>query len=402
MTIVGYDDRIEFDLNGNGIYGEASADERGAWIVMNSWGADWQNGGAVYVPYAYAGPTFTNGRFSGDWWTPEVYTVRKNYRPLRTIKIKMDYSHRSELYMMAGVAKNLNATEPEYTQAFDHFKYAGDGNYGNTDPAPAIPMQGRWVDGKLHNEPMEFGYDLTDLSDNLDPNEPMKYFYIIETKNSAIGYGHIYNASILDYEQDAKGLEFPFAVGKDGVTVENQGNRTIISVIVPGRGLKAPQNVVIDKGQLVWSAPVTTAYTLTGYKVYKDNEVIATLDAKATSYTLPEGAEGAYALQAIYGKKSLAKSALPCPVQTPQSPAYDSPTQDLPFPVCSLTNTTRLPLNIGFDPCHSPIGTKAQVLVGANLCSMPMPTEHLPQVGDSTTASMPGTPWLLTSGNTWL
>lgn len=313
MTIVGYDDRIEFDLNGNGIYGEASADERGAWIVMNSWGADWQNGGAVYVPYAYAGPTFTNGRFSGDWWTPEVYTVRKNYRPLRTIKIKMDYSHRSELYMMAGVAKNLNATEPEYTQAFDHFKYAGDGNYGNTDPAPAIPMQGRWVDGKLHNEPMEFGYDLTDLSDNLDPNEPMKYFYIIETKNSAIGYGHIYNASILDYEQDAKGLEFPFAVGKDGVTVENQGNRTIISVIVPGRGLKAPQNVVIDKGQLVWSAPVTTAYTLTGYKVYKDNEVIATLDAKATSYTLPEGAEGAYALQAIYGKKVSGKISVTVP-----------------------------------------------------------------------------------------
>lgn len=77
MTIVGYDDRIEFDLNGNGICGEASADERGAWIVMNSWGADWQNEGAVYVPYAYAGPTFTNGRFSGDWWTPEVYNVRK-------------------------------------------------------------------------------------------------------------------------------------------------------------------------------------------------------------------------------------------------------------------------------------------------------------------------------------
>lgn len=303
MTIVGYDDRIEFDLNGNGICGEASADERGAWIVMNSWGADWQNDGAVYVPYAYAGPTFTNGRFSGDWWTPEVYNVRKNYRPLRTIKIKMDYSHRSELYLMAGVSQDINATSPQYTQAFDHFKYAGDGNYGNTDPAPAVPMQGRWVDGKLHNEPMEFGYDLTDLSDNLDPNESMKYFFIIETKKSAIGNGHIYNASILDYEQDAEGLEFPFAIGKDGVTVENQGNRTIISVVVPGRGVKSPSNVTIDNGKLVWSAPVATVYTLTGYKVYKGTEEIATLDAKATSYALPEDAKGTYAVQAIYGKK---------------------------------------------------------------------------------------------------
>ena len=45
MTIVGYDDRIEFDLNGNGIYGEASADERGAWIMVNSWSDTWANQG---------------------------------------------------------------------------------------------------------------------------------------------------------------------------------------------------------------------------------------------------------------------------------------------------------------------------------------------------------------------
>uniref|UniRef100_UPI004038EB55 C1 family peptidase n=1 Tax=Prevotellamassilia timonensis TaxID=1852370 RepID=UPI004038EB55 len=100
LTIVGYDDRIEFDINGNGIYGEEAADERGAWILVNSWGNEWQNGGFVYCPYAYGGSHFNkDGSFSNHWWYPEIYKVRKNYKPQRTIKLKMDYTRRSELYL---------------------------------------------------------------------------------------------------------------------------------------------------------------------------------------------------------------------------------------------------------------------------------------------------------------
>ena len=36
LTIVGYDDRIEFDLDGNGVAGETDKDEKGAWIIANS------------------------------------------------------------------------------------------------------------------------------------------------------------------------------------------------------------------------------------------------------------------------------------------------------------------------------------------------------------------------------
>lgn len=314
LTIVGYDDRIEFDLDGNGVYGEKSKDEVGAWIIVNSWG-DWENGGFIYCPYAYAGASFKDdGTFAKNWWAPEVYTVRKNYRPLRTIKLKMDYSHRSEMYLMAGVSNNLNATEPDFTQAFDHFKYAGDGNYGNTTPAPEIPMLGRWADGKLHKEPMEFGYDLTDLSANLDPNEDMKYFFIVDTKNTAIGSGHVYDASIIDYAVDTAGLEIPFATGTEGVTIKNKGNRTIISVVVPGRGYKAPQNVVIADGKLSWNAPIASTQTLTGYKVSKGSEVIATLDSKATSYTLPVDAEGNYTICALYGKHESSSVSVMVPI----------------------------------------------------------------------------------------
>ena len=55
MTIVGYDDRIEFDLDGNGVIGEqmnADGDnEVGAWIICNSWGDGYANNGFIYCPY---------------------------------------------------------------------------------------------------------------------------------------------------------------------------------------------------------------------------------------------------------------------------------------------------------------------------------------------------------------
>lgn len=69
----------------------------------------------------------------------------------------MDYSRRSELLLQAGVSSDLNATEPERIISMDHFKYAGDGHNGDTNPAPETPMLGKWADGKMHTEPMEFG-----------------------------------------------------------------------------------------------------------------------------------------------------------------------------------------------------------------------------------------------------
>ena len=42
--MVGWDDRIEFDLDKEGKYGEPEADELGAWIIVNSWGM-WENKG---------------------------------------------------------------------------------------------------------------------------------------------------------------------------------------------------------------------------------------------------------------------------------------------------------------------------------------------------------------------
>lgn len=48
MTIVGYDDNIQYDVNRNG---KIEACEKGAFKVVNSWGTGWENGGCIWVLY---------------------------------------------------------------------------------------------------------------------------------------------------------------------------------------------------------------------------------------------------------------------------------------------------------------------------------------------------------------
>ena len=344
LTVVGYDDRIEFDLDKDGIYGEtnpeevkdkdtgeriytADVGEVGAWIIVNSWGG-WQNGGFIYCPYAYAGPMFQNNGTPGNrtmldnYWTPEIYRVRKDYRPLRTIKLLMDYSHRSEIALSAGISADLNATVPENMTNFVHFTYAGDGAYGNTNPAPEIPMLGRWADGKLHTEPMEFGYDLTDLTAGYDMNKPLKYFFIIDSRNWAKGKGTIHNASIIDYRYDKQGIETPFGVG-EGVEIKNAGNRTIISVVVQGSSYYAPQNAAYTDGTLTWQAPMRSASVVKEYRIYADGTFVASVPANTTSYKAEATANvSEYAVTAIYAdgnESSEAKAITPVTLSSPNT-----------------------------------------------------------------------------------
>ena len=294
MTIVGYDDRIEFDLDSNGVYGEKDKNELGAWIICNSWGNDWCNQGFIYCPYAFSYCTYQNGQMNLNWAT-ELYDHRPDFEPQRTIKLLMDYDHRWELKLSAGIAQDTAATEPEAKTDFVHF--SGTTKYDVSGTSPTVPMLGRWADG-YHYEPMEFGYDLTDLGEPFDKSKPLKYFFYVSTKTGGIGTGHLYKASIMNYEYDRETpTEIPFDI--DTIDIKGGEATLCVTVVVPGEAVNPPLNAALNGTLLSWTSPAATTLPIDKYYIYSGTTLVDSVGMAQRTYTVSDK-DGVYSVAAVY------------------------------------------------------------------------------------------------------
>lgn len=340
QTIVGYDDRVEFDLDSNGVYGEKDKDEVGAWIIANSWGSGWGDNGFIYCPYARSVTNLSHRSV----WTVTRHFIRKDYTPMRTIKIKLAYSKRSMLLLSVTATQDTASDVSTDSIPMEHFKYAGDPTRNYTDP-PATPMLGKWIDG-LHYEPMEFGYDVTELTQNFDRRKPIKYFFNILTHRSTpqekAGTGRLYSASIIDYELDSEGIEFPFKV--ENVQITGSGKLYRVSVIVPGEQINAPTNLSIINGELQWQKPLTTSLPIEKYYILNDNQVVDSVSPETFAYTPALPNDKAYGIAAVYNYRNKAiVSSSSNRATFPVTPASEDNL------VIDMTRTMAKAYNVGFD-----------------------------------------------------
>lgn len=214
MTIVGYDDNIMYDFNGDGYYtneGEITNWERGAFIVANSWGTgSWghnlhHNNGFLYVPY----------RLVAGFFNRAVYclTVTDSYSPEIVLKVKVKHPSRRHLLFYADYATNSSQTglmKKPYI-ALNWNKY-------NCPNFENLSMQGL----QNNNDPIEMGLDYGQLfKEQLDNNEIGKVFFIVREQADAAGIydGEISDLSLLDYRWNEV-FELPY----QGNTVEPLNN----------------------------------------------------------------------------------------------------------------------------------------------------------------------------------
>jgi PKD repeat protein/C1A family cysteine protease len=155
MTVVGYNDDIWVDINGNGA---VDSGEKGAFRIANSWGTGWGEGGFCW--FAYDGLKPVSGVSGGPgvnrkegWWYGQAYWITPRnylYQPTMVAEFTLNHLKRSQLRMTLGVSDKTRATPSTiwspamiYGQggpyAFDGTTTAIDGTFvmDFTDIAPA-------------------------------------------------------------------------------------------------------------------------------------------------------------------------------------------------------------------------------------------------------------------------
>ena len=116
-TIVGYDDNVWIDVNGNG---RVDAGEKGAFLIANSWGTGWANGGYVWISYdAFLKSSMVvNGPNANRQQVAQMLfsTTAKspNYSPKAVAKFSISQNSRQELKISLG-SSDINANSPSTT-----------------------------------------------------------------------------------------------------------------------------------------------------------------------------------------------------------------------------------------------------------------------------------------------
>ena len=251
QTIVGYDDSICWDYNGDGRYTndedlnhDGVVDvhdwEVGAVIFCNSFGTDFANAGYCYLPYRKLAELPAQGGI----WNACVYVVdvKDEVSPRLTYKATVAHTCRERIKLMAGIATNVNATRPEHTIEWAVFNFQGGEHY----------MQG---DSTEVGRSLELGLDVSRLLDYITPGQQAKFFFeVVENDPEGVSDGEVVAFSLMDYQGNQL---TETACAQTNVPIVNN-DTTFLSVV---------SSVEFTRPQMDPAPPVMTAFQEYSYQI---------------------------------------------------------------------------------------------------------------------------------------
>lgn len=196
LTIVGYNDSVKYDFNGDGKYTndvDINNDlvvnmkdwEVGALKFANSWGTSWGDDGFCYLPYRLLALNEGNGGISSDY----VFTIeaKKQTTPKLAVELDLNYTSRKNLKIYVGLMNTITSPTADKETEFLAFTNKGGDFY----------MQGGRT--KEANKHISIGLDITPLKSSFTSGSKL-VVYVNESDGSNKHEGIIERCIVHDYE----------------------------------------------------------------------------------------------------------------------------------------------------------------------------------------------------------
>ncbi len=299
MTIVGYNDSIRYDFNGDGQYTnhiDINGDglvtlkdwEIGALKFANSWGEWFGDGGTAYMMYKGLADAVSQG---GIWTnTIHVITTRQIYSPYAAFKGVVKHTSREKIRFVAGVSADTTATEPDYEMTFPLFKNQGGDLY----------MQGGYSE---EDKILEFGLDITPLLGQITTGQPARFFFsLVETDIANTGTGEIISLSLIDYTAGGEEVVCP----QQQVPIVENGTTTLslcktITFDAPSITTEALPPAVVNEPYTVQleASGGTQPYEWDLLINYEENPIIGTYPAITDELLTPTDYDDGFAVKEL-------------------------------------------------------------------------------------------------------
>ena len=219
MTIVGYDDLVEFNAPDGTL-------SKGAFIVVNTWGGWSHDNGRFYLPYWF----FLNRNSNdGSMLSRDVCTVEPEYRkPKICFRVTIDCDARNNLSFNLGVSE-MKGKYPKVEYKMGIADYQG-GPYN---------MCGRYASSTI-----EFGFDFSSALKFVDETNELSYYFIVN-RNSKDGkkasFATLKKLSVLDYREDENHpREYTLDVPASGLEIKAGNNVFRIDTVRPKEVSRSP------------------------------------------------------------------------------------------------------------------------------------------------------------------
>jgi C1A family cysteine protease len=124
MTIVGFNDDLWVDLNGDGL---VTANEKGALRIANSWGTGWGEAGFCWISFAALKTRNAAYTSEGLFWYDEAtwVTALTDYQPTAIAQFTLNHAKRNQLQMTLGISDTASTSPVTTWLPYRILNYAG-------------------------------------------------------------------------------------------------------------------------------------------------------------------------------------------------------------------------------------------------------------------------------------